>query len=69
MFGAVFRLGDKVIQTQNNYDKDVYNGDIGFIQGLNLIEQTLSVDFDGRAVTFEWNEADQRTLAYVVSAH
>ena len=50
LFGTVFRLGDKVMQTQNNYDKDVYNGDIGFIQSLDLIEQTLAVDFDGRTV-------------------
>jgi len=69
LFGTVFRLGDKVMQTQNNYDKDVYNGDIGFIQGMDMIEQTLSVDFDGRSVTFEWSEADQLTLAYVVSVH
>ena len=69
LFGTVFRLGDKVMQTRNNYDKDVYNGDIGFIRGMDLIEQTLSVDFDGRNVTFEWSETDQLTLAYVVSVH
>ena len=69
LFGTVFRLGDKVMQTQNNYDKDVYNGDIGFIQGMDMIEQTLSVDFDGRNVLFEWSEADQLTLAYAVSVH
>jgi exodeoxyribonuclease V alpha subunit len=48
LFGTVFRLGDKVMQTQNNYDKDVYNGDIGFVRALDLVEQTLVVDFDGR---------------------
>ena len=69
LFGTVFRLGDKVMQTQNNYDKDVYNGDFGFIQGMDTIEQTLSVDFDGRNVNFEWSEADQLTLAYAVSVH
>jgi exodeoxyribonuclease V alpha subunit len=65
----MFRLGDKVMQTQNNYDKDVYNGDIGFIQAIDMIEQTLTVDFDGRSASFEWSEADQLTLAYVVSVH
>ena len=55
----LFRLGDKVMQTQNNYDKDVYNGDIGFIHSMDMIEQTLTVDFDGRAVTYDWSEADQ----------
>jgi exodeoxyribonuclease V alpha subunit len=57
------------MQTQNNYDKDIYNGDIGFIQGMDMIEQTLTVDFDGRIAAFEWSEVDQLTLAYVVSVH
>lgn len=69
LFGTVFRLGDKVMQTQNNYDKDVYNGDIGFIQSMDVIEQTLTVHFDGRPVTFDWSEADQLALAYVISVH
>ncbi|MCK7506433.1 MAG: ATP-binding domain-containing protein [Desulfobacterales bacterium] len=69
LFGTTFRLGDKVMQTQNNYDKDVYNGDIGFIDSMDMIEQTLTVDFEGRFATFEWSEADQLTLAYVVSVH
>ncbi len=69
LFGTVFRLGDKVMQTQNNYDKDVYNGDIGFIRSIDVIEQTLTVNFDGRPVAFEWSEADELTLAYAVSVH
>ncbi len=69
LFGTVFRLGDKVMQTQNNYDKDVYNGDIGFIRSIDLIEQTLSVNFDGKPVTFDWSEADELSLAYAVSVH
>ena len=69
LFGTVFRLGDKVMQTQNNYDKDVYNGDIGFIQSMDVIEQNVSVNFDGRTVTFDWSEADQLSLAYVISVH
>lgn len=69
LFGTVFRLGDKVMQTQNNYDKDVYNGDIGFIQSIDVIEQSLTVSFDGKPVTFDWSEADQLTLAYVISVH
>jgi exodeoxyribonuclease V alpha subunit len=69
LFGTVFRLGDKVMQTQNNYDKDVYNGDIGFIDAIDTIEQTLKVNFDGRTVTFDWSESDQLSLAYVVSVH
>jgi len=69
LFGTTFRLGDKVMQTQNNYDKDVYNGDIGFIQLMDMIYQTLTVDFEGRLATFEWSEVDQLELAYVVSVH
>jgi exodeoxyribonuclease V alpha subunit len=57
------------MQLQNNYDKDVYNGDIGFIRSMDMIEQTLNVDFDGQSKTYDWSEADQLTLAYVVSVH
>ena len=69
LFGTVFRLGDKVMQTQNNYDKDVYNGDIGFIQSIDTVEQYLNVNFDDRSVKFDWSEADQLALAYVISVH
>jgi exodeoxyribonuclease V alpha subunit len=69
LYGTLFRIGDKVMQTRNNYDKDVYNGDIGFIRNINIIEQTLNVDFDGRLAQYEWSEADELTLAYAVSVH
>jgi len=68
-YGTLYRLGDKVMQTRNNYEKDVYNGDIGFIRAMDAVEQTLRVDFEGRAATYEWNEVDELTLAYVVSVH
>jgi exodeoxyribonuclease V alpha subunit len=57
------------MQTQNNYDKDVYNGDIGFIQSIDTVEQYLNVNFEGRTVIFDWSEVDQLTLAYVISVH
>jgi len=69
LYGTVFRVGDKVMQTQNNYDKDVYNGDIGFIRNIDVIYQELRVDFDGRPVNYDWSEVDQLTLAYVISVH
>ena len=69
LYGTIFRLGDKVMQTQNNYDKDVYNGDIGFVSSIDVVEQTLVLDFDGRTATYDWSDADQLTLAYVVSIH
>jgi exodeoxyribonuclease V alpha subunit len=69
LYGTLFRLGDKVMQTRNNYDKDVYNGDIGYVRSLDVIEQTLTMDVDGRNVTYDWSDVDQLTLAYVVSVH
>ncbi len=69
LFGQLFRVGDKVMQMQNNYDKNVYNGDIGWIKGINPQENTLTVMIDGRSVEYDWSEADQLTLAYAVSVH
>lgn len=69
LFGQTFRPGDRVMQTQNNYDKDVYNGDIGSVLALDLVEHALMVDFDGRQVTYDWSECDQLVLAYAVSVH
>jgi exodeoxyribonuclease V alpha subunit len=57
------------MQMQNNYDKDVYNGDLGFIRSMDVIEQTLTVDFDGRLTLYDWSDTDQLMLAYVVSVH
>jgi exodeoxyribonuclease V alpha subunit len=69
LYGITFRSGDKVMQTQNNYEKDVYNGDIGFIRSINITEQTLGVNIDGRIMTYDWSEADELSLAYAVSVH
>ncbi len=69
LFGQLFRPGDKLMQTQNNYDKEVYNGDIGYLFGIDMVDQTLTVDFEGRAVQYEWSEADQLVLAYAVTVH
>jgi exodeoxyribonuclease V alpha subunit len=69
LFGQVFRSGDKLMQTQNNYDKEVYNGDIGRLTKIDQVEQTLEMDFEGRSVSYDWSEADQLVLAYAVSVH
>lgn len=69
LFGVNFRSGDKVMQIQNNYEKDVYNGDIGQLITLDAEERSLEVDFEGRRVRYDWNEADQLVLAYAVSVH
>jgi len=69
LFGTVYRPGDKVMQVRNDYEKQVFNGDIGFIQSISATEQTLTIDFDGNPVVYAWSEGDQLTLAYAVSVH
>jgi len=69
LFGQIFRTGDKLMQTKNNYEKDVFNGDIGYLFSIDPVEQTLIVDFDRRAVTYDWSDADQLVLAYAISVH
>ena len=69
LFGITFRVGDKVMQIQNNYDKEVFNGDIGYISGIDLVEHTLTVAVDGHPVDFDFTEADQLVLAYAVTVH
>ncbi len=67
--GRCFNVGDKVMQMRNNYDKEVYNGDVGKIIEIDLSEQTLKVVFDGRVVAYEFLEMDELVLAYAVSIH
>jgi exodeoxyribonuclease V alpha subunit len=69
LYGQVFRTGDKVMQTQNNYDKDVFNGDIGQVESLSIIDHTLTINFEERLVEYDWSEADQLVLAYCISVH
>ncbi len=69
LFGQMFRVGDWVMQTQNNYDFAVFNGDLGTIIALDTMQQTLIVDFGGRKVRYDWSEADQLMLAYAISVH
>ncbi|NGX46360.1 MAG: ATP-dependent RecD-like DNA helicase [Chlamydiae bacterium] len=68
-FGRRFHIGDKVMQLRNNYQKEIYNGDIGIIQEIDLGEQTLSVRFDGKVVLYDFSELDELQLAYAVSIH
>jgi exodeoxyribonuclease V alpha subunit len=64
-----FRVGDKVMQIRNNYDLNVYNGDIGRIRAIDPVEQEVQVEFDGRAVTYEYGDLDELVLAYACSIH
>jgi exodeoxyribonuclease V alpha subunit len=68
-FGRHYRSGDRVMQIRNNYDKDVYNGDIGRIVGVDTVDQILSVDYDGRRVRYDFTELDELVHAYACSIH
>jgi exodeoxyribonuclease V alpha subunit len=68
-FGYRYSVGDKVMQIENNYDRDVYNGDIGFVAGVDLDEQELTVSFDGRSVSYPFGELDELVLSYATTIH
>ena len=67
--GYVFKKGDRVMQIRNNYDKDVFNGDIGVVASINQEDRTLAVDFDSHIVEYEISELDELTLAYATTIH
>jgi exodeoxyribonuclease V alpha subunit len=68
-FGWTFRLGDRVIQNENNYGREVFNGDLGVIERINRIEQLMTVNIDGRQVEYDFGDLDEVSLAYVLSIH
>ncbi|HEY74323.1 MAG: ATP-dependent RecD-like DNA helicase [Chloroflexi bacterium] len=67
--GRAFRVGDKVMQVRNNYLRDVFNGDIGRVTGIDPLEQTLAVTIDSRPVIYDWGEADELVHAFCISTH
>ena len=67
--GFVFRVNDKVMQIRNNYDKEVFNGDIGMIDAVDMAARNLKVNFDGRIVEYDVTELDELTLAYATTIH
>jgi exodeoxyribonuclease V alpha subunit len=68
-FGRIYRVGDKVMQTRNNYDLDVFNGDMGRVVALDLIEQKLSAQMDERVVEYDFTDLDELVPAYAISIH
>jgi exodeoxyribonuclease V alpha subunit len=64
-----FKVMDKVMQVVNNYHKEVFNGDIGFISSISQEDQEIKVDFDGRTVTYDFSELDELVVAYAISIH
>jgi len=67
--GRIYRTGDRVMQIRNNYDKEVFNGDMGQITLLDLEEQSVGVLMDGRTVGYDFSELDELIHAYAVSVH
>ncbi|HVK15473.1 MAG TPA: ATP-dependent RecD-like DNA helicase [Fimbriiglobus sp.] len=68
-YGTTFRVGDKVIQTQNNYTREVFNGDIGRIVAIEAVDQVAVAEFDGREVEYDFGDLDELQLAYCCSIH
>jgi exodeoxyribonuclease V alpha subunit len=68
-YGQLLRIGDRVMQMKNDYEKSVFNGDIGLITEIRSEQQMLTVDFEGKQVSYDWNEADELTLGYAVTVH
>jgi exodeoxyribonuclease V alpha subunit len=68
-FGFTYRVGDKVMQIQNDYEKDAFNGDIGFVAAIDTDEAEVLIDFDGRQIIYEFGELDEVVLAYATTIH
>ena len=67
--GIQYRKNDKVMQIRNNYEKEVFNGDIGFVETVDLEDRSLCVNFDGRSVNYDVTELDELVLAYATTIH
>ena len=68
-YGHRYAVGDKVMQIENNYDKEVYNGDIGRIKEIDFEEQELVITYDDKDIRYDFNELDEIVLAYAVTIH
>jgi exodeoxyribonuclease V alpha subunit len=68
-FGWTFCPGDKVMQIENDYDKEVYNGDLGLVSRIDMEEGEIAVDFEGREVVYGFGELDELVLAYATTIH
>src|SRR3954449_1678201 len=68
-FGWRFAPGDRVMETQNDYDRDVFNGDLGMVTGIDNEEGALKVTFDGREVSYPFGELDTLVPAFATTIH
>lgn len=67
--GFIYRVKDKVMQIRNNYEKEIFNGDIGVIESVDLADRTLTVNFDGRSIVYDATELDELAHAYATTIH
>lgn len=67
--GRTFRIGDKVMQTKNNYDLEVFNGDIGYVRGIDFDDSLIEVSIDRRIITYDFSMAEELLHAYCISTH
>ncbi|MCX7701906.1 MAG: ATP-dependent RecD-like DNA helicase, partial [Gemmataceae bacterium] len=68
-FGTTFRVGDKVMQLRNNYQREVFNGDVGRVTAIHEIDHEMRVEFEGREVSYDFSELDELSLAYACTIH
>ena len=68
-YGQRLAVGDKVMQIENDYDKEVYNGDLGVVRAIAVEDETMGVEFDGRLVTYDFGDLDRLVLAYATTVH
>src|SRR4029077_12065734 len=68
-FGYTYRPGDKVMQVENDYDKECFNGDLGVVKSVDLDGQEVGINFDGREVTYNFGELDEVSLAFATTIH
>lgn len=67
--GSTYKIGDKVMQIRNNYDKKIYNGDIGIVESIDLANKQLHVEFGNQRIAYEFDELNELVLAYAISIH
>jgi exodeoxyribonuclease V alpha subunit len=68
-FGSTYGIGDKVMQVENDYDREVYNGDLGVVRSIDPEASEMVIEFDGRPVTYGFGELDEVVLAYATTIH
>jgi exodeoxyribonuclease V alpha subunit len=67
--GSLLRVGDRVIQLKNDYDREVFNGDLGIVRAIDLVEKEVSINFDGRDVAYDYADLNEIALAWAISIH